>query len=98
MSSLSMRGRLRTGASRRPKVVFPLPGNPEITTNGLRIREVVRPTLFWIDTIDLTSYTVADGDGQTTAAREADGDGGGTNDLPRSAAHPFYTRLNQILD
>ena len=21
-----------------------------------------------------------------------------TNDLPRSAAHPFYTRLNQILD
>ena len=21
-----------------------------------------------------------------------------TNDLPRSAAHPFYTRLNRILD
>jgi len=21
-----------------------------------------------------------------------------TNDLPRNAAHPFYTRLNQILD
>jgi hypothetical protein len=23
---------------------------------------------------------------------------GATGDLPRSAAHPFYTRLNQILD
>ncbi len=23
---------------------------------------------------------------------------GATRDLPRSAAHPFYTRLNQILD
>ena len=72
-----MRGRLRAGANRRPKVVFPLPGNPEITTKGLRIREVVRTTLFWIDTIDLTYYTVVDGDGQTPTAREADVDVGG---------------------
>src|SRR5687768_140761 len=77
MSSLSMRGRLRLGANRRPRVVFPLPGNPEITTKGLRIREVVRTTLFSIDTIDLTYYTVADGDGQTTAARDADINVGG---------------------
>ena len=48
-----------------------------------------------IDTVDLTYYTVADGDGQTATAREADVDVGGDQ---RSAAHPFYTRLNQILD
>jgi hypothetical protein len=51
-----------------------------------------------IDTIDLAYYTVADGDGQTQAAREADVDVVATQDLSRSAAHPFYTRLNQILD
>jgi len=39
MSSLSMRGSSRAGANRRPRVVFPLPGSPEITTKGLRIRE-----------------------------------------------------------
>jgi hypothetical protein len=46
-----------------------------------------------IDTIDPAFYTVADGDGQTTAARKADVDVVATHDLPRSAAHPFYTRL-----
>jgi hypothetical protein len=40
--TLSIRARLRRGANRRPKVVLPLPGNPEITTKGLRIRDVVR--------------------------------------------------------
>jgi hypothetical protein len=45
-----------------------------------------------------STTTVADGDRQTTAARDAGVDVGATNDLPRSAAHPFYTRLNQILD
>ena len=51
-----------------------------------------------IDTIDLTYYTVADGDAQRQAAREADVDAGGD---PRSAAErcaSVYTRLNQILD
>jgi hypothetical protein len=43
----------------------------------LRIREVVRTTPFWIDTIDLTYYAVVDGDGQTATAREADVDVGG---------------------
>jgi hypothetical protein len=57
---------LRIGANRRPRVVFPLPGNPEITTKGLRIREVVQTPLFWIDTIDLTYDTVADGERQAT--------------------------------
>jgi hypothetical protein len=51
-----------------------------------------------IDTIDLTYYTVADGDGQTQAAREADVDVGGDTRSVASAAHPFYTRLIQILD
>lgn len=39
-----------------------------------------------------------DGDGQTTATCEAGIDVGGDRDLPRSAAHPFYRRLNQIFD
>jgi hypothetical protein len=43
-------------------------------------------------------YTVADGYGQTTAAHPARVDVVATRDLPRTAAHPFYTRLNQILD
>ena len=51
-----------------------------------------------IDASDLTYYTVAAGDGQTTAAREADVDVGSESRPPRIAAHPFYTRLNQILD
>ena len=50
-----------------------------------------------IDTIDLPYYTVAVGDGQTTTAWDAGVDVGGPQDLPRSAAHPFYTRLNQTL-
>jgi hypothetical protein len=51
-----------------------------------------------IDTIDPEYYTIADGDGQTTAARKQASMWVATQDLPRSAAHPFYTRLNQILD
>src|SRR5207244_11983589 len=43
-------------------------------------------------------YTVGDGDGQTTTAPQAGVDVGGHQDLPCSAAHPFYTRLNEILD
>jgi hypothetical protein len=39
----------------------------------------------WIDIIDLAYYTVADGDGQTTAAREAGADVGGDK---RPAAKP----------
>ena len=40
-----------------------------------------------------------DGDGHTTTASEADIDVGvSTQDLRRSAADPFYTRLNQILE
>jgi hypothetical protein len=38
----------------------------------LRIRELVRTKPFSINAIELAYYTVADGDGQTTAAREAD--------------------------
>ena len=41
---------------------------------------------------------MAHGDGQTTASPEAGVDVGRDASLPRSAAHPFYTRLNQILD
>jgi hypothetical protein len=37
-------------------------------------------------------YCSAHGDGQTKAAREASVDVVATEDLPRSAAHPFYTR------
>jgi transposase len=51
-----------------------------------------------IDTSDPASYTVADGDGQTKAAREQESMWVATQDLPRSAGHPFYARLNQILD
>ena len=49
-------------------------------------------------TIDPAYYTVADGDGHTRAARDAAVNVVATQDLSRSAAHPFYTRLNQILD
>ena len=48
--------------------------------------------------IDPTSYTVADGDGQTKARAEPGINGVAMEDLPRGAAHPFYARLNQILD
>jgi hypothetical protein len=51
-----------------------------------------------IDLLDRAYYTVADGDGQTMAPREASIDVGGAQDLSRNAAHPFYTRLNQLLD
>jgi hypothetical protein len=51
-----------------------------------------------IDTIDPTYYTVAHGDRQTMAPSEADVDLGRDTDLPRTVAHPFYTRLNRILD
>ena len=43
-------------------------------------------------------YTVAHGDGQTTTASEAGSIWVATQDLPRSAGHPFYPRLNQVLD
>ena len=43
-------------------------------------------------------YTVADGDGQTTAAREAGLDVGRDPTTCRGAPHIFHTRLNQILD
>jgi hypothetical protein len=36
------------------------------------------------------------GDGQTTAASQADVDVGSAQDRPRSAVHPFYTRLRPI--
>jgi transposase len=39
-----------------------------------------------------------DGDGQTTATCEQASMWVATEDLPRSAAHPFYRRLNQIFD
>ena len=39
-----------------------------------------------------------DGDGQTTTTGEADIDVGGHGRPPRTAAHPFYTRLNHILE
>jgi hypothetical protein len=38
------------------------------------IREVIRTTLFWIDTLDLAYYTVADGDGQAHEHSEASTD------------------------
>ena len=44
-----------------------------------------------IDTISLASYTAADADGLASLWVT-------TRDLPRSVAHPFYGRLNQILD
>jgi hypothetical protein len=42
-----------------------------------RLAPPVVNTEFKIDRFDLEYYTVADGDGETTAAREADGDVGG---------------------
>jgi hypothetical protein len=57
-----------------------------------------RRVILGIDAIDRAYYTVADGDGQTKAAREQASMWVATQDLPRSAAHPFYTRLNQVLD
>lgn len=48
-----------------------------------------------IDTIDPAYCTIRDGDGQTEARREAGLNVGGH---PRPAAHPFYVRLNQILE
>jgi hypothetical protein len=46
-----------------------------------------------IDTIDLTYYTVADGDGQTQAAREADVDVGGDTRSHRMAEFKAFRRL-----
>jgi hypothetical protein len=61
------------------------------------MREVIRATPFWIDTLYLAYETAAGGYGQTTAARHVDVNVGATNELRRSAAHPFYTRLDRIL-
>jgi hypothetical protein len=41
---------------------------------------------------------VADGNGQATTAREAATMWVVTQDLPRTAGHPFCARLHQILD
>jgi Transposase domain (DUF772) len=60
--------------------------------------EQSRANYFEIDTIDPAYYTVANGDGQTTPPPEADVDVGSDGRLPRSAAHPFYARLDQILE
>ena len=51
-----------------------------------------------IDTFDHAYHTVADGDGQTKAAREAGVGVGSDPGFAALAAHPFYARLNQILD
>jgi transposase len=51
-----------------------------------------------IDRIAPAYDTVADGDRQTTTPAEANIDMGGDGRSAASAAHPFYTRLNQILD
>jgi hypothetical protein len=51
-----------------------------------------------IDTIDRAYCTVADGDGQTKGHAKQPSMWVATQDLPRSAAHPSYMRLNQILD
>ena len=61
-------------------------------------REAIRPALFWLDTLDLSYSSVADGDGPTRPACDADVNVGGDSGLPRSAAHPFDAPLNQILD
>ena len=43
-------------------------------------------------------YTAADGDGQAAAAREASVDVGGDPGTATERRHPFYARLNQILE
>ena len=43
-----------------------------------------------IDAIDPAYYTVADGDGQTKRRAKQASMWVATQDLPRSAAHPFY--------
>ena len=48
--------------------------------------------------IDPAYYTVTYGDGKRRRHAKPTAMWVATNDLPRSAAHPFYTRLNQILD
>jgi hypothetical protein len=47
---------------------------------------------------DPAYHPIADGDVRTAATRDAGVDVVGGQRLPRSAAHPFYTRLNQILE
>ena len=51
-----------------------------------------------IDRINPAYYTVADGDGQTKAAREAGVDVGRDPGPVTLCRTPFYARLNQILD
>ena len=51
-----------------------------------------------IDTIDPAYCTVADGDGKTIRRPRQASMWVAAQDRPRSAAHPFYARLNQILD
>lgn len=51
-----------------------------------------------IDTIDPAYYTIPDGDGKRKRHPKQDSMWVATQDLPRSAAHPFYVRLNQILE
>lgn len=68
-----------------------------MVTNGSTDSKLVGDADLGIDGIDPASYTIADGDGQTTARREAGVDVVG-GQRPAAAAHPFYTRLNQILD
>jgi hypothetical protein len=51
-----------------------------------------------IDAIDSAYYTVTDGDGKRRRRAKQATMWVATQDVPRSAAHPFYTRRNQILD
>ena len=51
-----------------------------------------------IDTIDPAYYTVADAVGKRKRHAKHASMWLASDDLSRSAAHPFYARLNQILD
>jgi len=67
------------------------------TTDTHRLRTILQPRRNGIDTDDPAYYSVAMAMGKRRRAKQtlmwvA------TEDLPRTAAHPFYTELNHILE
>jgi hypothetical protein len=63
-----------------------------------RLRAILRPRLNGIDTDDTAPYSVAMVIGKRRRRAKQTSMWVATGDLPRTAAHPFYTRLNHILE
>jgi hypothetical protein len=68
------------------------------TTDTHRLRVILQLRRNGIDTDDPAYYSVAMGMGKRPRRAKQTSMWMATEDLPRIAAHPFYTRLNHILE